>query len=117
MFTFEVYLLSISRLTSVSLCRCRSGEPVVQVLKEHGDQQHVGAPPAEETIRGQWGSSCPRQSRKCSSCIRAAAVLFTLRGRLLIYPLFISSEKEQTLSSSANRAVSVITAKPLKGHG
>lgn len=41
-----------------------------------------------------------------------AAVLFTL-----IHPLFISSEKEQTLSSSANRAVSVITAKPLKGYG
>lgn len=47
----------------------------------------------------------------------AAAALFTLQGCLLIYRLFISPEKEPSLSSSANRAVSFITAKPLKEHG
>lgn len=44
-------------------------------------------------------------------------LLFTLQACLLVYRLFISPEKQPSLSSSANRAVSVITAKPLKEHG
>lgn len=44
---------------------CRSGDVVVQVIQEYGHQQHMGPPPAQETIRGKlvWQFCSVTQAR------------------------------------------------------
>ncbi|CAF90339.1 unnamed protein product, partial [Tetraodon nigroviridis] len=77
--------------------------------------RHQQKKPSEVSGAGPAHACAPNPNAAAAAA--AAAVLFTLLGCLLIYRLFISPEKEPSLSSSANRAVSVITAKPLKEHG